>query len=1162
MNFTPSQSAAIFSRGSSILVSAGAGSGKTRVLTERLMAYIAPKEAGTIPAELDSFLIITFTRAAAGELRGRIASALTDRLREEPDSAHLRRQLSLSRNARISTIHAYCADLLREYAAQAGISPAFRILEEERAERLRSAALDRVLERHYNEGSDAFLQLASTVGAGRDDSRLAEQILHLHSAIQSHADPEGWVQEQISLLQKQYTDFSDTLWGRELLSETEKSASFWAEEMERCLSLMQPVEAIRKSYETSFSKTATALRRLQRAVSSEGWDSANAVLPIPFPRIGGIKNNPDPVLSEWLKKRRDSCKKATERIALNISGSSDEVLRQLRLTVLPMTQLLSLTMELEQEFQSSKRRINSLDFTDLEHRALALLQTPDGQATELAHQIAERYTEIMVDEYQDVSRVQDRLFHAISREGKNLFFVGDLKQSIYRFRLADPEIFTEKADTFSIAPLQGAGQLIRLQENFRSRWEVLQAVNRTFIRSMSRELGDLDFGPSDELIPAADYQGVMPDPELILLQREQVETEAVEAEAEAVALRIEELMRDTTVTKDGETRPLRYGDIAILLRAANSIGPVFRRALMKHGIPAASGAADDFYSSMEVAAVFAMLSVLDNPHQDIPLLTVLSSPCMGFSANQLSLIRACHPEDDFYTALCNSDDPDAIRFLSMLNRLRYQSTDLGPVDMVERVMEELDLYAVCCAMPDGDSHLRRLSALIQMAEVFQNSDEYGLHHFILWLRNLERRGQEPAGGAEGGDAVQILSIHKSKGLEFPVVFCSGLGRGFNRQDTRSTVLVHPVLGLGPRVTDPVQKTEYPSAARRAVELRLNRETLSEEMRLLYVAMTRARERLILTACVKKTDELLEQTGQLLAPAGSGLPPSGKIPASLLQNASCPLQWILPALVYDHAFTLTYGQQADALTEQRRDHEDEGNADPELMTLLEHNLDWQYPYALAEQIPSKVTPTELKHWSEEPDEETVSTAPKAPTKTAVRLPNPEKTLTAAQRGSAMHLVLQHIPFTLTGSEEEISGEIERLVRQNFLTREEADSVAPERIQAFFECSLGRRLIHATHCWKEFRFSLLNDAIEIFPDAAPGDSVLLQGVVDCCFEEDGELVLLDYKTDRIESEETLLQRIESYRPQLNAYKKALERIFRKPVKEQYLYFLDIGKEVRLV
>ena len=1161
MNYTPSQKAAIFSRGSSVLVSAGAGSGKTRVLTERLMAYIAPEKAEMIPAELDSFLIITFTRAAAGELRGRIASAITDRLREEPENAHLRRQLSLSRSAKICTIHAYCADLLRENAAQAGLSPAFQILEEERAERLRSAALDRVLERRYSEGSDAFLQLAATVGAGRDDSRLTEQILHLHSTIQSHADPKLWIQKQMDLLQECHTDFSDTPWGRELLAESEKEVSFWAQEMERCLLLMQPVDAIRNSYETSFAETAAALRRLQTAIS-EGWDAAKAALPISFPRISAVKENPDPHLSEWLKARRDSCKKAAEKIAQNISGSSEDELRRLALTVSPMTQLLSLTMELEQEFQSAKRRVNGLDFTDLEHHTLALLQTEEGQATALARQISERYTEIMVDEYQDVSRVQDRLFHAISREGNNLFFVGDLKQSIYRFRLADPEIFTEKTEAFSIAPQYGAGLLIRLQENFRSRWEVLKAVNRTFTRSMSRELGDLDFGPSDELLFAADYQGVIPDPELILLQRDQVESAAVEAEAEAVAQRIEELIRDTTVTKDGKSRPLEYGDIAILLRAANSIGAVFRRALVKHGIPVASGAADDFYSSMEVATVFAMLNVLDNPHQDIPLLTVLSSPCLGFSANQLSLIRTSHPEGDFYTALKNSDDPDAVRFLSSLNHLRYQAADLGPVDMVEHVMEELDLYALCCAMPDADSRLRRISALIQLAETFQKSDENGLHRFILWLRNLERHGQEPAGGAEGGDAVKILSIHRSKGLEFPVVFCCGLGRGFNRKDTHGTVLVHPVLGLGPRVTDPERKTEYPTAARRAVEIRLNRETLSEEMRLLYVAMTRARERLILTACVKNADKLLELAGQLLAPAETGDTPPGKIPAPLLRNASCPLQWILPALVYDHAFKLTCGPQEQSVTNPQQDQdEDEISVNPELTAALEHNLTWQYPYSSAEQIPSKVTPTELKHWNDRPDEETASTAPKPQVKAVIRLPGSDNPLTATQRGSAAHLVLQHISFSMTGSREEISEEIARLVSLNFLTREEADSVKPEQILAFFNSSLGQRLIHAPRCWKEFRFSLMNDAAEIFREAASEDCILLQGVVDCCFEEEGELILLDYKTDRVDSEETLSQRIDSYRPQLSTYANALERIFRKPVREQYLIFLDIEKAVRL-
>ena len=1171
MSFTPSQTEAIHYRDGSVLVSAGAGSGKTRVLTERLMNYIAPVEKDVAPAELDAFLIITFTRAAAAELRGRIASAITDRLRSEPDNAHLRRQLMLNRNAQICTIHAFCADLLREQAAQAGISPAFRILEEERTERMLAAALDRVLERHYMDGSPAFRELSATVGAGRDDTRLFEQILQLHAAIQSHANPAAWVKEQIALMESEYADFSVTPWGEELLKDTERKAAFWADEMERCLALARQTESGRKIFMASLTETAAALRRLQQSVPN-GWDSTRACLPIPFPRIGRVKDDPDADLTAWIKERREACKKSIEAIRRNVSSDSEEVLHQLRQTAPAMSLLLTLTMELEHEFQMAKKRVNGLDFNDLEHRTLSLLRTPEGEPTELARQISGRYTEIMVDEYQDVSRVQDQLFHAVSKAGQNLFFVGDVKQSIYRFRLADPSIFIEKCELYEadsshsdqgeLSGEKAPGRLIRLQENFRSRGVVLDAVNRTFRRCMSKDLGGLDYGPFDELIPGASYSGTSSNPEIILLQREEAENGALEAEAEAAASRIQELMHTMTVEKDGSFRPLRYSDIAVLLRAANSVGNVFRRVFIKHGIPVSSSTAGDFYGSVEVSTVFAMLDVMDNPHQDIPLLTLLRSPCLNFTEEQLSIIRALRPDADLYTALCESKDPDAVSFLRRLHKLRQEAEDRHPAELTERTIEDLDLYAVCSAMPDSGQRLHRLAVLIQLAESFRKSGEYGLHHFIIWLRNLEQRGEEPPGGSGDGNAVQILSIHKSKGLEFPVVFCCGLGRLFNKQDVRNTVLLHPELGLGPYVTDPVRKIEYPSAVRRAVEVRLNRETLSEEMRLLYVAMTRAREQLILTACVKKLDERLQQTKNLIPPGVEKGSYPEKIPAELLKNASCPLCWVLPALVFDRAFVLKTDLNCSTV-EPARDGAENGDEATvsDLEALLEKNITWRYPHAAAETLPSKVTPTELKVLQYKPDPEIASTAPSPQERVHILLPDLKEKLSAARFGSAAHLVLQNISFHKTESINGITDEIQRMLQQNFLTPEEAQSVKPEMIFNFFQSGLGRRMARASRCWREFRFSLMSEADEVFLGTRSEDRILVQGVVDAFFEENGSLVLVDYKTDRVESDAMLQQRTELYRSQLDTYAKALERIFGLPVCEKILVFLYAGHQVLL-
>ena len=1156
-NFTPTnaQRAAIERRGSAILVSAGAGSGKTRVLTQRLMAQLCDPENAV---DLDRFLIITFTRAAAGELRGRIMQELAEALAEDPSNRRLRRQSALLRRAQIGTIHSFCAAFLRQYSHMAGIAPDFGVLDEQRGRSMKANALERVLDACYEqpESHPGFLLLADTVGAGRDDRRLAELVLELHEKMQCHARPELWVARQEAALEPETADAGETPWGREILRDAAASVDYWAEEFDRMLSRIVSVPAIAKVWLEGFSATADALRELRRRLNL-GWEAAREGFPIPF-KMGVLRKSPDPALSEALKARREACKKEMEKLAARFAQPSEALLRELRLSAPAMKALLWLVLDFDKAFTAAKYRANLLDYADLEHLSARLLLDEEGRPTPLALEQRERWAEILVDEYQDVSQVQDDIFRALSRDGSNLFLVGDVKQSIYRFRLADPTIFTSKYERFAdddkAAP--GEPRRILLRENFRSRREILDAANAVFSRCMSKALGDVDYDDAAALrFGAAGYTGSVPVPELSLLRLapgggEEEAPDKLRQEAAFVAGEIRRLMTQG-LQVDG--RPLDYGDIAILLRSANNVGPIYRQELQRLGIPVGFGQGGGFFRAAEVSAVMSMLAILDNPHQDIPLIAVLRSPAVGFDADTLSAIRAADRKVDFFTALETWAEADARGrdFLALLSRLRRQAPDLRAAQLTERILEELDLLAVCSAMRDGEQRRARLLELVELSERFEATGYRGLHRFVLWLRRMAERGQEPSLGAESGSAVHILSIHKSKGLEFPVVFLSDLAHRFNRQDSRSAVLVHPELGLGPKVTDLERRVEYPGLARAAVALRLDREMLSEELRLLYVGMTRAKERLFLTAAAKDPEGLIEKARVL---AGTPMAPA------LLAGVQSPLLWLLGAALGDGEEHLRLlirepeeaGEAADALPPVQ--------ADADAEETLRRQLAFRYPHSAAERLPSKVTATELKgRAAADEDARDLSPKPRRP----FRLPDfarGDKPLTGAEKGTATHLVLQYMDFARAGSLDGIRGEIERLREARFLSQREADAVDARAIRQLFASPLGKRMLSAPSLRREFKFSLLCDAGDFFPEAVDaGEQVLLQGVADCFWEEDGQLVILDYKTDRVKTRRKAEERARVYAGQLRAYAGALTRICQKPVRECLLYFLNAGETV---
>lgn len=1176
---TPEQAAVVENRGGGLLVSAAAGSGKTRVLVERLLSRV--HEEGL---DIDRFLVITYTKAAAAELRSRIVEELSERLAANPTDGHLRRQQTLVYKAQISTIHSFCSQLLRESGHLLDLDPDFRLCDEGEAGLLMLRALDDVLEARYEqitEGSD-FALLVDTMSAGRDDQRLVQIVLDIRGRIQSHPDPAAWLnQQERAFALEGITDAADTPWGGLLLADARRQANYWLGRLTEALNLCNLDPNLDANYAPSLSVTLDDLHNLLTGLD-RGWDGAANALPIEFPRAGSKKMLDCPEAAEQVKSIRAEGKKRLDKLSELLEDTSEGLLSDMHVVYPAIRGLFALVNDFEAAYTAEKSRRGLVDFADLEHMAVKLLVDAAGASprpTDVALAVANRYDEIMVDEYQDTNAVQNAIFNAISREGKNLFMVGDVKQSIYRFRLADPTIFLGKYKRFKphTEAVEGEERRIVLSKNFRSRAQVLEGANFVFENIMSTEFGEMDYGADEKLYPGAVYpDGPNYAVELDALDffggdgEEDEESEKTPKdllEARFIAERISSLIEEGFPLADGEgTRPARYADMVILLRSPGSALHQYARALGERDIPWEAEGGGDFFAATEVLVALALLQIVDNPRQDVALISSLRSPVYAFTADDLARLRASSPNTDFYTALEHAADggDEACRaFLRELADLRFGAGDKNSYELLWHIYDRTNLLGVFGAMDEGETRQGNLLALCELSRSFEAAGHKGLFGFLSYLTRLREKGDKiavPQPGREGG-GVRILSIHRSKGLEFPIVFLAGLMRRLNRADMQEPILFHPKLGVGPKRLDTERMVEYATLARRAVARQLEYEMMAEELRLLYVAMTRAREKLIMTCALTGGASKLTK---------------------LVENASCPVdpqllagcqsvgEWVLLAVLAKPEamdFRIVDGSPYEQATITRR---------PRSVSAAEEELDlshlsWTYPSQIDVDIPSKLTATQLK--GRELDEEVADNTDAqldAPERGAgaqrlrvfhrPRFAEEEFGLTPTQKGTALHLVMQYIDFAHTGSVEEVETEISRLTAKQFLTKEQGETVDPKKIYAFFSSPLGRKMLVAPTLKREFKFSILVDANRYYPGAGEGEQVLLQGVVDCYFEDADGLTVVDFKTDRVK-DETMRARAEEYRPQLAAYSRALEEVTGKTVARRVLWFFSADSAVEV-
>ena len=1262
VSWTTEQQQVIDLRNRNILVSAAAGSGKTAVLVERIVKIITDKNH---PVDIDHLLIVTFTNAAAAEMRERIGNAIEKALDEQPGDEHLLRQLTLIHNAQITTIDSFCLYVVRNHFHEIDLEPNFRIGDEGELKLLREDVLGKVLEQNYEEPSEAFSDFVEGYASGRTDAALNEMILQLYEFSRSYPWPEKWLDSFVGIYRIENREELDRA---EWLAPLTQNIRFVLKDCEQLLKQALAVtqqddgpdmyeKAVRSDLEkyeslsklTSFCELSVALSDIKydRLASSRGFEG-------------------DPDKLELVKSLREQAKDVVKKICRQYFFCSPEMMiEQLERTEPMLEEVVRLTKQFADEFAAAKRRKNLVDFHDVEHFALQILVDEETEkAKKTAEEFRDTFEEIMIDEYQDSNEVQETLLRSISREERgenNIFMVGDVKQSIYRFRLARPELFMKKYDSYSLE--ESTTQRIDLHKNFRSREEVLTCTNDIFYKIMARSLGNVEYDAEAALYPGASYP-VSADfiPEILLadsndeLLEDTELTDKKTLEAKIVAEEIKHLMKTQPVTDKaaGTLRAAHYSDIVILLRSLSGWADSLVEVLNENGIPAHTVSSTGYFSTVEVQTVLSMLRLLDNPRQDIPMAAVLRSPMAGLTDEELAVLRLEDGSVPFHESvlelaeglyeeggqieISNSEEDQKqgrnadektenhieitahwklLKFYKKYKQLRQLVPDTPIHELIEIILRETGYGHYVAAMPAGNRRTANLNMLLEKAAAYEKTSYKGLFHFVRYIDELQKYdvdfGEADMVG-ENEDVVRIMSIHKSKGLEFPIVIVSGMGKNFNKQDTRSKMVLHPELGIGLDYMDGKKRIKSPTIAKKAIAKQIELENLGEELRVLYVALTRAKEKLILTGTLKDAAEKLEFYRQQ-----ANLSKAADRPLSYLtrEGASGYLDWILPAVLsYGDKYPVRIVEAAELVLDEVENQLEQNEnlterigeikaADPQLVGQLKQRFSQRYPYQTDILRKNKYSVSELKHRAmrekfEAEQEETIPAfleEPVTPTiplfiqrEESVEQETPNR---GALRGTAVHRVMECYDFA---SEKSVYEQMEAMEKEEKITADMRALVKEQIVADFVSSETGRRMAlaqrgGALYREKPFVMGFTEEELERYGFGAGAqmieneaqtenaqqeimsenvsqenhmheeDLTLIQGIIDVFWIEDDGITVLDYKTDRVDTAQELIDR---YATQLKLYADALERVFatrKLKVKEILIYSFRLEKLISI-
>lgn len=1179
VDWTTDQRHAIECRKGSVLVSAAAGSGKTAVLVERVIRRLTDKDN---PCSAEDLLIVTFTRAATAQMREKIGAAILKRLSEDPTDRHLRRQYMLLPFAKICTIDSFCNDLVRENFHALGISPDYSLLDNETAVIMKNDVCEAMLERAYEEDLDGrFSELSDMMSSGSSDEDFAKLIIKMYDISTAYPFPDLWLDSLIG--EYSQPDINKSRWGGIIKKYVCDMLDYCVSSSRDMMTAMESDPIVADAYGAAVQSDINMYAELREKINSD-WDEAlEAFKTVKYMSLGrvpkGYESETKNVVTTARKKLKDLLKKVPGIMCV----SSEEHADDMRLLRDPVTKLIELVKQFGREYSAEKDKMNSADFSDILHRALNLLAVSDGSGgyikTDLARELSSHYVEILVDEYQDINEAQDMIFRAISADENNLFTVGDVKQSIYRFRQAMPEIFLRRrSKTHSFE--SGKYPLgITLGSNFRSRVGVTSCVNYIFRQLMSTEAGELEYDDSEALNAAAKYpERDTPDCELHVVTDKGNRADTLEAQARYVAKYIERTVREgkMLVTKGGALHPASYGDFCILLRTAKNVSSVYANALSERGIPVFSPETGGFFEAAEISFILSLLRVLDNPVQDIPLAAVMLSPLFGFSAGELADIRASAKErleagetEPLYRSVAVSADggsKKAAAFLKKIESLRRLSLTLSAGELVRRVCEETGFDAIVGAMPDGERRRLNVGLLCDYAEKYEAAGNLGLSGFIRFIDKVARTSGDLATAArpsENADIVRIMTVHQSKGLEFPICILADMQHAFNERDNTELVLISSSAGLGMKRRTEDGISVYDTASRRAAVITSERMGRSEEMRVLYVALTRAKENLVMVTSVPNPEKGLAKVA-----VECGIGERANPFAVLRMNNFSDL--VLTALMRHPAadelrklsgvdvpiflsekdrfkLKVVVSDSESFMTESA--NEQKIAAKPVFFNEVQARLDYSDPRSVLSSVPAKRA-------ASDGSERGINREYFASSRPAFMSSGG---LTPAQRGTATHKFMQFSDYS--AARAGIESELARLVDGGFLSEDEGKAVNIGAAKRFFMSPLAERIFASDNVMREKKFAALFPAKFFYPELtgeAAEEKIVVQGIADCVFVEDGELVIVDYKTDTGVDAEALLDR---YSAQLEIYREALSQALGMPVKETLLYSFFMNSTVKV-